>query len=202
MTTSKPYRRDEPLLSLKVPLSGPARSNSGWACLCWRSPGERNGHLRRRGCARAQPLLQLRPTPPTRDVAHRDSDGLLLSDQHDKLLAAGDAGVKKVPLQHRVMLRHHWDDHGLVFRTLAFVDGRGIRGHQHVEFAKPVGHSSAVKRGGELAVGGIDILDIADIAIIDILFVIVLDLHDLVARRKGPAKTLDLAIAGRIECSL
>jgi len=39
----------------------------------------------------------------------------------------------------------------VVFRSLAFVDGRGIGGHQHVELAKPVGHSSAIETGSELA---------------------------------------------------
>jgi hypothetical protein len=46
---------------------------------------------RRREDRRRQPLLQLRPTPPTRDVAHRDHGGLLLPDQHDQPLAASDA---------------------------------------------------------------------------------------------------------------
>jgi hypothetical protein len=36
---------------------------------------------------RAQPLAQLRPAPPTRDVAHGVSDGLLLSKQNDEPLA-------------------------------------------------------------------------------------------------------------------
>ena len=43
-----------------------------------------------------QPLAQLRPPPPARNVAHRDGDGLLLSDQHDQPLAACDAGAEKV----------------------------------------------------------------------------------------------------------
>ena len=56
--------------------------------------------------AGTQPFAQLRPTTPARDVAHCDGDGLLLSDQHDQPLAACDAGVEKVPLQHGVVLRH------------------------------------------------------------------------------------------------
>src|SRR5215468_7497557 len=43
-----------------------------------------------------------------------DGDGLLLPDEHDQLLASSDTGVEQVPLQHRVVLRHHWDDHGRV----------------------------------------------------------------------------------------
>src|SRR5262249_28768475 len=59
--------------------------------------------------AGAQPPAQLRPSPPARDVAHRDGDGFLLPDQHDQPLAACDAGVEKVPLQHGVMLCEHRD---------------------------------------------------------------------------------------------
>ena len=62
-----------------------------------------------------------------------NGDGLLLPDQHDQPLAARDAGVEKVPLQHGVMLRHDWDNNCGIFRALAFVDGRSIGRHQHVE---------------------------------------------------------------------
>ena len=36
----------------------------------------------------------------------------------------GDAGVEKIALQHGVMLSEHRDDHGGIFRPLAFVNGR------------------------------------------------------------------------------
>ena len=52
------------------------------------------------------------------------------ADQHDQLLAAGDPGIEEVSLQHGVVLRHHRDDHGGIFRALAFVDGRRVGGHQ------------------------------------------------------------------------
>jgi len=39
-------------------------------------------------------------------------------------------------------------------------------------------------------------------SIVDLLVIVVLDLHDLVAGRKGPAKSLDLTIARRIQCGL
>jgi hypothetical protein len=63
-------------------------------------PGER---------ARTQPFLQLRPPPPTRDVAYRDGDGLFLTDQHDQPFAARYAGVEQVPLQHRIVLGSQHD---------------------------------------------------------------------------------------------
>ena len=31
-----------------------------------------------------------------RNVANRDGNGLLLADQHDQLLASGDAGIEQV----------------------------------------------------------------------------------------------------------
>jgi hypothetical protein len=36
----------------------------------------------------------------------------------------------------------------MIFRALAFVDGRGIGRHQRIEFAKPVGDGAAVELGG------------------------------------------------------
>jgi acyl dehydratase len=63
------------------------------------------------------------------------------------------------------VLRHDLDDHGRIFRALAFVDRRRIGGYQHVQFTKPVGHGSAIEAGGELAIGGIDIIDLANVAV-------------------------------------
>jgi hypothetical protein len=149
-----------------------------------------------------QPFAQLRPAASARDVAHRDGDGLLLPDQHNQPLAACDASVEQVSLQHRVMLSEHWDDHRWIFGALAFVNGRRVSGHQHVEFAKAVSDGSAVKAGSDLACIGVDIVDISDIAVINFLVIIVLDLHDFVTRGEGPAEPLHFAIAGGIEGGL
>src|SRR5271163_4110187 len=151
---------------------------------------------------RYQPLTQLRPPPPPRHVTHRYSDGFLLSDQHHKPLAACDASVEQVSLQHRVMLREYRDDHGGIFRALAFVDGGRVSGHQHVELAKSVSHGPTVETRNDRAGIGVDVIDITDIAVVDLLVVIILDLHDLVAGSKSPAESLHLAITGRIESSL
>jgi hypothetical protein len=56
--------------------------------------------------------------------------------------------------------------------------------------SSPKGDGSAVEVGHELAIAGIDIFDVANIAVIDVLVIIVLDLHDLVAGREGPAESL------------
>lgn len=89
----------------------------------------RHANRPRKGRAETQPFTQLRPASPTRDVAHRDGDGLLLPNQNDKPLAAGDAGVEQIALQHGVVLRHDRNHHGWVFRALALVDARGVRRH-------------------------------------------------------------------------
>src|SRR5262245_29393069 len=46
----------------------------------------------------AQPLAEFRPPPPSRDVTYRDRDSLLLTDQHDQLLAPGDARIEQIAL--------------------------------------------------------------------------------------------------------
>ena len=51
-----------------------------------------------------KPLIQLGPTSPSGGVSNRHGDGLLLTDQNDELFAAGDARVKEVSLQHRIVL--------------------------------------------------------------------------------------------------
>jgi hypothetical protein len=49
--------------------------------------------LPRNGSTGTQPLAQLRPTSPARNVAHRNCDGLLLPDQNDQPLAALSAAL-------------------------------------------------------------------------------------------------------------
>src|SRR3954454_21630033 len=95
-----------------------------------------------------QPLIQLRPASPPRDVAYGDRDGLLLADQHDQSLASRHASVEQVALQHDVVLRQHRDHDGGIFRSLALMDRRRISRHQRVEFAKPVGDRAAIEAGG------------------------------------------------------
>jgi hypothetical protein len=73
-----------------------------------------------------------------RSVTRCDGDCLLLPDQNDQPFATCHASVEKVPLQPGVMLGQDRGDHGWVFRTLAFVDGRSIGWHRHVEFTKSV----------------------------------------------------------------
>src|SRR5439155_13218048 len=116
-----------------------------------------------------QPLLQLRPTPLARDVAYRDGNGLLLPDQHDQPLAAGDAGVEKIPLQHSVVLRHDRNHYGWVFRALALVDARGVCRHEHVEFTESISDGPAVEAYNNLARVRINIDDVADVAVVDLL---------------------------------
>src|ERR1700733_427900 len=85
------------------------------------------------------------------------------------------------------------------FLGLALVDGWGIGQHQLIELTEAIAHRSAVKRDHKLAFLQIDPLHDAKITVVDLTIVVVLDLHDLVAWTEGPAKTLDVRLAGWIE---
>src|SRR5262249_3261980 len=108
-------------------------------------------------------------------------------------------GVEKIPLQHGVVLGEHGDYHRGIFGSLALVNGRRVGRHQHVQFAEFISDGPVIEAHNDLARLGVHIIDVADITIVDFLFVVVLDLHHLVAGGKGPAEPFDLAIAGRIE---
>jgi hypothetical protein len=97
--------------------------------------------------SRLEPLAQLRPAAPPGDAAHRDGNGFLLADQNDKPLAAGNAGIQQIALQHGVVLGHDRDLDGWIFGALALMDGRGIGRHQGVEFAKAVGDRTPIETG-------------------------------------------------------
>src|SRR5262249_40691951 len=130
---------------------------------------------------------------------HRNGDCFLLPDQHDQSFASGNAGVEKIPLQHGVMLGEHWDYHRGIFGSLALVNGHRVGRHQHVQFAEPISDAPPIEADNDLARLGVNLIDVADITVVHLLFIVVLDLHHLVAGGKGPAEPLDLAIAGRIE---
>ena len=66
-STTFPRARDQPIGNIE-PIDGPVRLEESL--------------LLREGRAGTQPLLQLRPPPPARDVAHRDGNGLLLPNQN------------------------------------------------------------------------------------------------------------------------
>ena len=146
-----------------------------------------------RGRPVPKPFVEFRPASPPGNVANRDRDRLLLADEDHEPLAAGDAGVEEVSLQHGVVLGQDGDHHRGILGALALVDGGGIGGNQHVKLAEAVDHRPPVEGRDEFARLGIDVDDIADVAVMDFLVVVILDLHDLVAGRKGPAKALDKA---------
>src|SRR4029077_12465599 len=79
-----------------------------------------------------KPLVELGPASPTRNIANRDRDGLLLADKDPEPFAAGNASVEEVSLQHGIVLGQDRDDHGGILRALALVDGGGVGGRQGV----------------------------------------------------------------------
>ena len=72
----------------------------------------------------------------------------------------------------------------------------------NVELAESVSHNASVESRYDFAVLWVDVADVADVAIVDLLVIVVLDLHDLVARREGPPEPFYFAVAGGIEGGL
>src|SRR5262249_48225890 len=65
--------------------------------------------------------------------------------------------------------------------------------------AEAIDYGTSVEAGSKLAFVKVNVHDITDVTIVDLLVVVVLDLHDLVAGCEGPAESLDLTFAGRIQ---
>src|SRR6266851_4643740 len=100
---------------------------------------------------RYQPLPQLRPPISCPRSLNGDRQRLPLSDEHHQTFAARHPRVDQVPLQHRIVLRRHRDDHGRMFRTLALVDRRRVSKNQLIELTKAVGDLAALEIDSELA---------------------------------------------------
>jgi hypothetical protein len=69
------------------------------------------------------------------------------------------------------MLSEHRDDDSGEFGALTLMDCSGVGRHQRVEFAKPVGDGASVESGGEFAIVGIDVFNVANVAVVDLLVV-------------------------------
>jgi hypothetical protein len=65
--------------------------------------------------------------------------------------------------------------------------------------AEAVGDFAAIEVDTELPFLHIDARHDAEIAVVDVLVVVVLDLHDLVARTEGPAEPIDADLARRVQ---
>ena len=79
------------------------------------------------------------------------------------------------------------------------MDGRCVGRNQRVELAEAVGDRTPVEAGVEFAGFRIDVINIADVAVINLLVVVILDLHDLVAWRKGPSEPFPPALDRRVQ---
>ena len=96
--------------------------------------------------SRGEPFAELRPAAAARSVSDRDGDRLLLADENDKPLAARDAGVEQIALQHRVVLGHDRDDDRRILRALALVNGRSIGGNDDVGIFESVSGEAQLER--------------------------------------------------------
>jgi hypothetical protein len=79
---------------------------------------------------------------------------------------------------------------------------RSICRHERVKLPKAVRDRATVKAGGEVAFLRLNVRHKPNVAVVDFLAIVILDLHDLVAWRESPTKSLDLALARRIQCCL
>ena len=93
----------------------------------------------------AQPFPQFRPASSARDILDGDRHGLLLAEQDDEPLAAGDAGLEQVALQHHIVLRRDRNDDSGIFGPLRFMDGRCVSEDHLVEFAECVGYWAPIE---------------------------------------------------------
>src|SRR5262252_8326865 len=146
-----------------------------------------------------QPVSQFRPTPPCPSSFHGDRQRLPLSNEYHQTFTARYSRIHEVPLQHRVVLSTEGDYDGWIFRALALVNCRCVGEHQLIQLAKSIDDLTTVKLDADFAFLHVDARHNAEVAIVDILVVIVLDLHDLVARAAGPAKPLYADLARRVQ---
>src|SRR6516164_4497180 len=151
------------------------------------------------GTINMEPVAQFRPTLPCPSSFHGDRQRLPLSDKYHQTFTACYSRIHEVPLQHRVMLSTEGDYDGWIFRALALGNCRCIGEHQLIQLAKPVDDLSTVKLDADFAFLHVDARHHAEVAIVDILVVIILDLHDLVARAEGPAKPFYADLARRVQ---
>ena len=134
------------------------------------------------------------------DVPYCYCDGFLLSDDDDQPLAAGHAGIEQVPLQHGECWGEHRDYDGGIFRALAFVNGDRVGGHQRIELTKSVLPNRPSKLATSSPASELTSSMVPMSPVVNLLFVVILDLHHLVAGQQTSNQTAsDLAIAGRIE---
>src|SRR6516225_9126168 len=155
--------------------------------------------VRAQGITADQPFSEFRPSPPSSRSLNANCQCLSLPDEHDEALATRHPRIDQISLQHRVMLRPQRDDYRRVFRALALVDCRRVGQHQLIELTKTICDFPAVEVDVEFAFLEIDARHDAEIAVVDVLVVIVLDLHDLVARTESPAESLDADLARRVQ---
>ncbi len=91
-------------------------------------------------------------------------------------------------MQHGVVLRAHGNEHGRILRTLTLVHGDGIGWLQEIQFPKNMLTSLLSKSTVRVPSSTSTPLHNSDVAVKHLFFIIVLDLHSLVAGRKSAAE--------------
>ncbi len=81
-------------------------------------------------------------------VAHRKADGLFGADEYHKPLAAGDAGVEQVAVEHLEMAHVDRDDHAGALAALIFVDRDGVGEDEIIDLRELVLDALIIKTDG------------------------------------------------------
>ena len=128
-----------------------------------------------------QALAQLRVALGHGDGTDRMEDGLFGTNENQAFFRPGDAGVDQVPLQHHIVRHQHGHHDDGIFAALGLVDGGGVGKDQLVQLRYVVLDAPVVEADRQRPVLQVHPLDDADVAVEDFLFIVVPDLHDLVA---------------------
>ena len=114
-------------------------------------------------------------------IADGQGKRFFAAHQYQRLLGPRDSGIDQVPLEHHIMRHEYWHHNDRVLTALGFVYRCGIGQHQLVKLRHIIDNQTVVKLDAQLPILRVNLLHDADVAVEDLFFVVVADLHDLVA---------------------
>ena len=122
---------------------------------------------------------------------YSDGKGFSCPHKYNQLPSSCNGSVKKISLQHNIVLGQHRDDDGGKLRALRFVHGDRIRKNNFVQIDEIKDNLSSVKSNAYFPLFRIDLRDPSHISIEDVLFIVIPGLHHLVAYAEDPIAASD-----------
>src|ERR1017187_8111793 len=103
----------------------------------WSIRSRVNGHTRQLYAGGRQAIQEPGVSFPRLVVPHCEAQCLLLSNDHQQTLSAGNSGVNQIALEQHVVLHGHWNDHSRKLRPLRLTDSDRASVHraQHLDVA-------------------------------------------------------------------